>query len=248
VKASKVYENGTTVSTKHRLHISFVSVRFILRLVKSSIHLLHLVLDPNVKDLYCRHRWEQEQYDRGISCLEAVVRAVLYNVSYLKTKFHPFKFDEYYVAQNSETGHITATSAVDGDSRHSRIYIHVTNTYLIESVINAMPTRRYGCSYLLEAVQSFEKEKKAGNPRDELTMYLEAGIEVVSDVISWWGVGTTHMACRKPSYFILSIRQNRNIQPLNALPVIISQSRVLRRPRNVPLALEALQDPIDVAA
>ena len=176
-----------SVSTKNCLHISFVSVRFILRLVKSSIHLLHLVLDPNVKDLYCHHRWEQEQYDRGISCLEAVVRAVLYNVSYLKTKFHLFKFDEYYVAQNSETGHITATSAVDGDSRHSRIYIHVTNTYLIESVINAMPTRRYGCSYLLEAVQSFEKEKKAGNPRDELTMYLKAGIEVVSDVISWWG-------------------------------------------------------------
>ncbi len=61
-------------------------------------------------------------------------------------------------------------------------------TQNLESAADAKLTCQYGCSYLLEAVQSFEKEKKAGNPRDELTMYLEAGIKVVSDVISWWGV------------------------------------------------------------
>jgi len=64
------------------------------------------------------------------------------------------------------------------------------NTNHIESATNAKPTHQYGCSYLLEAVQCFEREKKAGNPRDELTMYLEAGTESVPDVISWWGVGT----------------------------------------------------------
>jgi len=61
-------------------------------------------------------------------------------------------------------------------------------TQNLESAADAKLTRRYGGSYLLEAVQSFEKEKKAGSPRDELNMYLEAGIEVVTDVISWWGV------------------------------------------------------------
>jgi len=65
--------------TRHQ-RISFVLVQFLLAFcfVKSGIHLCHLVLDPNVKDLYCRHRWEQEQYDKGISCLEAVVRTILY--------------------------------------------------------------------------------------------------------------------------------------------------------------------------
>lgn len=41
---------------------------------------------------------------------------------------------------------------------------------------------------MLESVQSFQEEKKAGNPRDELTQYLESGIESAPDVIAWWGV------------------------------------------------------------
>jgi hypothetical protein len=36
------------------------------------------VLDPNVKDLYCRHRWEPDQYAAGMASLEAT-------------------FDEYYI-------------------------------------------------------------------------------------------------------------------------------------------------------
>ena len=84
---------------------------------------------------------------------------------------------------------MASTSAFKGKS-HS-YSIEYTNTKLIESAADAKPTRQYGCSYLLEAVQSFEKEKKAGNPRDELTNYLEAGVEVVSDIISWWGVSTS---------------------------------------------------------
>jgi hypothetical protein len=44
----------------------------------SGIHLRHPVLDPNVRNLYCHHRWKQEQYDKGISSLEAVVRTILY--------------------------------------------------------------------------------------------------------------------------------------------------------------------------
>lgn len=61
---------------EHHRRISFVLVSLSCFL-KSSIHLHHLVLDPNVKDLYCRHRWEQEQYDKGIRSLEAVVRTIL---------------------------------------------------------------------------------------------------------------------------------------------------------------------------
>ena len=50
---------------------------------------------------------------------------------------------------------------------------------------NAKPIYRYGGSYLLESVQSFQEEKKAaGNPRDELTQYLESGVESAPDVMS----------------------------------------------------------------
>jgi hypothetical protein len=31
------------------------------------------VLDPTIKDLYCRHRWEPEQYAAGMRRLEEVV-------------------------------------------------------------------------------------------------------------------------------------------------------------------------------
>jgi hypothetical protein len=50
---------------------------------------------------------------------------------------------------------------------------------------------RYGGSFLLDAVQSFQQEEKAaGSPRDELKLYLESGIEPTADVIKWWGVST----------------------------------------------------------
>lgn len=48
---------------------------------------------------------------------------------------------------------------------------------------------RYGGSFLLDAVQSFQQEEKAaGSPRDELKMYLESGVEQTTNVIQWWGV------------------------------------------------------------
>jgi hypothetical protein len=34
------------------------------------------VLDPNVKDLYFRHRWDPDQYDTGMRWLEEVVRKI----------------------------------------------------------------------------------------------------------------------------------------------------------------------------
>jgi hypothetical protein len=52
--------------------------------------------------------------------------------------------------------------------------------------------QRYGGSFLLEAVQSFQQEQKAaGSPRDELKLYLESGVESTEDVITWWGVHLT---------------------------------------------------------
>lgn len=53
----------------------------------------------------------------------------------------------------------------------------------------AAPSRRYGGSYLLDAVQSFQQEEKASSsPHDELTRYLESGPEPTDNVIRWWGV------------------------------------------------------------
>ena len=51
------------------------------------------------------------------------------------------------------------------------------------------PSHCYGGSYLLDAVQSFQKEEKASSsPCDELTQYLESGPEPTDNVICWWGV------------------------------------------------------------
>ena len=50
---------------------------------------------------------------------------------------------------------------------------------------------RDGGSFLQDAVQSFQKEEKeAGNPRDELKLYLESGVEHTTNVVKWWGVST----------------------------------------------------------
>jgi hypothetical protein len=75
---------------------------------------------------------------------------------------------------------------------------------------------RYGSSFLLEAVQSFQQEEKAaGSPRDELKLYLESGVESTDseDVIAWWGVRSI---TRHVGYYLISmlvVRSTLNIQP-----------------------------------
>jgi hypothetical protein len=55
------------------------------------------------------------------------------------------------------------------------------------------PLARYGSSFLLEAVQSFQhKEKSTVNPRDELKQYLGSVVESTDDVVAWWGVSHFH--------------------------------------------------------
>jgi len=118
----------------------------------SDAYFICLVLDPNVKDLYCRRRWEPEQYQAGMKRLEEV-------------------FDHYYVARG-EPATVSTTSSGDAKAMEST----TTGSY------------RYGGSFLLDAVQSFQQEEKAaGSPRDELRMYLESGVEHTTDVIQWWG-------------------------------------------------------------
>jgi hypothetical protein len=57
------------------------------------------------------------------------------------------------------------------------------------SLSTAAPPARYGSSFLLEAVQSFQQEEEAiRSPRNELKLYLESGVELTADVITWWGV------------------------------------------------------------
>ena len=41
---------------------------------------MSVVLDPNVKDLYCRHHWEPDQYAAGMRRLEEVVSLDLLRV------------------------------------------------------------------------------------------------------------------------------------------------------------------------
>ncbi|KAF8810971.1 hypothetical protein BYT27DRAFT_7278636, partial [Phlegmacium glaucopus] len=56
------------------------------------------------------------------------------------------------------------------------------------SATQAAPICRYGGSYLLEAVQSFQQEEKsADSPCNELKQYLESGPKPTDNVVCWWG-------------------------------------------------------------
>ncbi len=44
-----------------------------------------------------------------------------------------------------------------------------------------------------------QREKAARNPRDELTQYLQLGVEspeATPDVVAWWGVCPTLFLCK----------------------------------------------------
>lgn len=64
-------------------------------------------------------------------------------------------------------------------------------------------TPRYGSSFLLEAVQSFQQEEKAaGSPHDELKLYLKSGVESTDDVIAWWGV---RFISQRDGYYLINM-------------------------------------------
>ncbi|KAG6864101.1 hypothetical protein C0991_012481, partial [Blastosporella zonata] len=107
-----------------------------------------LVLDPNVKDLYCCHRWEPEQYEAGLDQLGQV-------------------FDKYYIAPET-----SSDKAIDNTEVQARLSAEW----------------RYGSSFLLESVQSFQNvEKASGSLRDELKQYLKSGVERADNIVKWWG-------------------------------------------------------------
>ena len=67
----KVSKNGIAKSITPQPLILFVLVCFHTKMPNRLSTLV--VLDPNVKDLYCRHWWEPEQYTAGMTRLEEVV-------------------------------------------------------------------------------------------------------------------------------------------------------------------------------
>jgi hypothetical protein len=71
------FKSGTERSTIHPTHISYVLVRAFLFVSNICPLIVLLVLDPTVKDRYCHHLWETEQFDAGMRRLEEVVRRYL---------------------------------------------------------------------------------------------------------------------------------------------------------------------------
>ncbi len=106
------------------------------------------------------------------------------------------KFDKYYTPPAIPTTSKSVTTQSDGTQKFLTHLRPDTNTQVGEVDANSAADVRYGGSYLLEAVQSFRQEEKAaGNPRDELKLYLESGPEVTSNVVGWWG----HQCSRYPT-------------------------------------------------
>jgi hypothetical protein len=62
------------------------------------------------------------------------------------------------------------------------------------------PSPNYGGSYLFNTVQALQQEDQAaGGPRDELRQYLKSGVEIVLDIVGWWGVSLTFFECASPN-------------------------------------------------
>ncbi len=77
-----------------------------------------IVLDPNVKHLYCQSRWEPEQYEAGMKQLEDVVSA---NPFLLRKCTEPylFQFHQYYIVPKSAPTAASVTTNVQGNYRYS---------------------------------------------------------------------------------------------------------------------------------
>jgi len=69
-----------------------------------------IVLDPNVKHLYCKSQWEPEQYQAGMKQLEDVVSA---NPFLLRKCTEPlFQFHQYYIVLKSIPSAASVTTNV----------------------------------------------------------------------------------------------------------------------------------------
>ena len=71
----KWYRRVDGTSAAYFICLGKLEIKYILH--KKINKVQWLVLDPNVKDLYCRHRWDSEQYEAGMKRLEEVVRRSL---------------------------------------------------------------------------------------------------------------------------------------------------------------------------
>ena len=94
-----------------------------IRLLTFAMHMLmskSIVLDLNVKHLYCQSQWEPKQYKAGMKWLEDVVSA---NPSLLRrcTEFYLFQFHQYCIVPKL-TPTVSITTDVQGNYRY---VIHV---------------------------------------------------------------------------------------------------------------------------
>jgi len=76
-KEYKVSRSGIGRLTTRPTRISFALVGGAAFISNFRALIIGSVLDPNVKDLYCRHCWETEQFDVGMGRLEEVVCDIL---------------------------------------------------------------------------------------------------------------------------------------------------------------------------
>jgi hypothetical protein len=96
-----------------------------------SDHTILPVLDPNVKDLYCRHRWETDQFDAGMRRLGEVVREIL-NIIFDHCLMEHLKFDKYYTPPAIPTTSKSVTTQSDGTQKFLTHLRPDTNTQLVK--------------------------------------------------------------------------------------------------------------------
>jgi hypothetical protein len=70
-----------------------------------------------------------------------------------------------------------------------RVSTFVGNVYPLRLQLEAVGKIQYGQSWMRATVQAHKAQDRASsNPHEELRLYLEAPLELVDDVVAWWGV------------------------------------------------------------
>ncbi|KAJ6454163.1 hypothetical protein C8R45DRAFT_1192136 [Mycena sanguinolenta] len=99
--------------------------------------------------------------------------------------------DRYFRARWSDVQYQKGIKALEEtfDEYHARLASSTPQVPVTAPTTEPAPLRRYGSSYLLDAVNSLQQDDWAkADPRDELKGYLSAPVEKTDNVLFWWGV------------------------------------------------------------
>ena len=153
----------------------------------SSLNLIYIVLDPNVKNAYALDKWETDVYVEDMSQLEKVVSNSLPCTE--RSEPHISLIHTMYHCQTSPLQllhpHVHVSLNFCSSSHDILLALHSSNG-------------QYGYSWMWAAVRFHHDAECTGlAPHDELKQYIESPLDDVDleNVVTWWGVSDWWIYC-----------------------------------------------------